>query len=128
MPTVEQPENNTAEYTHSRSMAPEISDCDGIVVFQPAWDVQHDRTGAMSASSPSSTKIGVLCAIGAATAFSFNDMAIKFLSGDYPLHQIVFVRATIGLILTCVVFAQLEGGLKLRTKNPFLHMLANFWK
>lgn len=77
----------------------------------------------MIASSPSSTKIGVLCAIGAATAFSFNDMAIKFLSGDYPLHQIVFVRATIGLILTCVVFAQLEGGLKLRTKNPFLHML-----
>ncbi len=75
----------------------------------------------MTTSAASSNNLGILCAIGAATAFSFNDMAIKFLSADYPLHQIVFVRATIGLIITLAVFAQLEGGIKLRTKWPWHH-------
>ncbi|MDG1211201.1 MAG: DMT family transporter, partial [Paracoccaceae bacterium] len=75
----------------------------------------------MTTVAASTTNLGILCAIGAATAFSFNDMAIKFLSGDYPLHQIVFVRATIGLIITLAVFAQLEGGIKLRTQWPWHH-------
>ena len=77
----------------------------------------------MTSATASTANFGVLCAIGAATAFSFNDMAIKFLSGDYPLHQIVFVRAAIGLIITLAVFAQLEGGIKLRTSHPFMHAL-----
>jgi len=77
----------------------------------------------MTTIAASPTNIGILCAIGAATAFSLNDMAIKFLSGDYPLHQIVFVRASIGLIITLVVFAQLEGGVKLRTKWPLHHAI-----
>lgn len=75
----------------------------------------------MTTAAASPANLGVLCAIGAATAFSFNDMAIKFLSGEYPLHQIVFVRAIIGLILTMIVFAQLEGGIKLRTNHPWMH-------
>ena len=75
----------------------------------------------MTTSTMSSNNFGILCAIGAATAFSFNDMTIKFLSGDYPLHQIVFVRACIALIITLVVFAQFEGGIKLRTKWPWHH-------
>lgn len=75
----------------------------------------------MTTAAASTNNVGIYCAIGAATAFSLNDMAIKFLSGDYPLHQIVFVRASIALIITLVVFAQLEGGIKLRTKWPLHH-------
>ena len=75
----------------------------------------------MTTTTATATNLGILCAIGAATAFSFNDMTIKFLSGEYPLHQIVFVRAIVGLIVTLVVFAQLEGGIKLRTQWPWHH-------
>ncbi len=59
---------------------------------------------------------GMLC-------ISVNDVAIKFLSGGYPLHQMVFVRSVIGA-LASLVFLQLEGGLRLlRTDRPGLHAL-----
>ena len=77
----------------------------------------------MTSAAASTATLGVVCAIGAATAFSLNDMAIKLLSGDYPLHQIVFVRASIGLVITLAVFAQLEGGIRLRTRFPLFHAL-----
>ncbi|MGB0854640.1 MAG: DMT family transporter [Pikeienuella sp.] len=68
--------------------------------------------------------VGVLCALGASTAFSLNDMGIKFLSGDYPLHQVVLVRASIGLLVTMAIFMPLEGGLRnMRTKRPLTHLL-----
>ena len=54
---------------------------------------------------------------------SLNDVLIKQLSGDYPLHQMVFVRSAIG-IMASLVFVQMEGGMGiLRTKTPFLHLL-----
>ena len=43
----------------------------------------------MSTSSPPLSTLGVLCALAASFAFTLNDVGIKFLSGDYPLHQIV---------------------------------------
>ncbi|WP_299025064.1 DMT family transporter [uncultured Sulfitobacter sp.] len=59
---------------------------------------------------------GVLC-------ISLNDMLIKQLSSGYPLHQIVFFRSLIGLLVT-LVFLQFEGGLPaLRTDRPWLHVL-----
>ena len=68
--------------------------------------------------------VGVLCALGASTAFSLNDMGIKFLSGDYPLHQVVLVRATVALLFTMAIFMPLEGGLKnIRTRRPVVHLL-----
>lgn len=68
--------------------------------------------------------LGVLCALGASTAFSLNDMGIKFLSGDYPLHQVVLIRASVGLLFTMAIFMPLEGGLRnIRTKRPLTHLL-----
>jgi S-adenosylmethionine uptake transporter len=59
---------------------------------------------------------GVLC-------ISLNDMLIKQLSSGYPLHQIVFFRSFIALLIT-FVFLQFEGGLSaLRTERPWLHVL-----
>lgn len=55
-------------------------------------------------------------------AISINDMLIKRLSGDYPLHELVFARSGLALIFT-LIFVQLEGGWRiLKTRHPFLHM------
>jgi S-adenosylmethionine uptake transporter len=52
---------------------------------------------------------------------SVNDMLFKLLSGGYPLHQMVFVRALVG-ICASLVFLRLEGGWRLlRTDRPVLH-------
>ena len=60
--------------------------------------------------------VGVFC-------ISINDMLIKQLSAGYPLHQIVFSRSGIGILLTLLI-VQYEGGFGiLRTKRPGLHAL-----
>ncbi|WP_204112847.1 DMT family transporter [Shimia biformata] len=54
---------------------------------------------------------------------TINDSVIKFLSGDYPLHQMVFFRSGIGLMFT-LVLVQIEGGFQiLRTARPVLHLI-----
>lgn len=54
---------------------------------------------------------------------SVNDMSFKFLSGDYPLHQLVFVRSIIA-ICASFVFLHLEGGWALlKTDRPWLHVV-----
>ncbi len=56
--------------------------------------------------------------------FSLNDVGIKYLSGDYALHQIVLVRATVGLLLTLLVLVPLEGGYHLlKTRYPVTHIV-----
>lgn len=68
--------------------------------------------------------VGVLCVLGAVVAFTTQDVAIKWLSGDYPLHQIVLTRATVGIALTLVLFVPLEGGYgNLKTRRLGLHLL-----
>lgn len=63
-----------------------------------------------------SVLIGVLC-------ISVNDLLIKALSGGYPLHQLIFARSALGLLLTLIV-VQFEGGFAiLRTQRPWLHAL-----
>ena len=67
---------------------------------------------------------GIFCALGASICFSLNDVTVKFLSGGYPLHQIVFLRAFVALILTLALITPFEGGwAALRTKRPLMHML-----
>ena len=62
--------------------------------------------------------------VGAVTAFSAQDMAIKWLSGGYALHQIVFIRALIAITLTLGIFVPLEGGYgNLRSRRLPLHLL-----
>lgn len=54
---------------------------------------------------------------------SFNDMLIKQLSGGYPLHQIVFARSGIGILLSFAL-VHFEGGFHLlKTRQPGLHLL-----
>ena len=52
-----------------------------------------------------------------------NDSLIKALSGDYPLHQMIFIRSAIALGMTLVIL-QFEGGFRaLRTSTPVLHLM-----
>lgn len=68
--------------------------------------------------------LGIFCVVGAGVAFTTNDMAIKWLSGDYPLHQIILVRSTIALLLTLTILVPLEGGYrKLLTRRWRLHLV-----
>lgn len=68
--------------------------------------------------------VGALSAMIAVTCFSINDVAVKFLSGDYALHQVVLLRALIGIALLLGVVVPLSGGLSvLRTKRLGLHLV-----
>jgi S-adenosylmethionine uptake transporter len=60
--------------------------------------------------------LGMLC-------ISANDVLIKRLSGDYPLHEMIFARSAIGLTVSLAIL-QFEGGFRqLRTARPFMHLL-----
>ncbi len=53
---------------------------------------------------------------------SAQDAVIKWLSGDYPLHQIILGRAAIAVALT-LVMVRLEGGWRLlRSRRLGLHL------
>ncbi len=66
---------------------------------------------------------GAVFAVLAATCFSINDALIKSLSDGYPLHQIVFVRALVGIVvLMALVIPLTEGYRALGTRRPLLHL------
>ena len=75
-------------------------------------NITHERPG-----------LGILFIVCGVLFISINDLIVKWLSDDYPLHQIIFTRSAIGLVFS-LVFVQLEGGWRiLRTSAPGLHIL-----
>lgn len=75
-------------------------------------------------SSFSTNAIGISSAIGAAVCFSVNDMGVKFLSGDYPLHEVILLRASIGMVVLLAILVPLQGGMaNLRTRRLPVHVL-----
>ena len=72
----------------------------------------------------SSTKLGALCITIAVVFFSINDVAIKFLSGGYALHQVVLIRSVIGLLVIMFLIAPLTSGWAIaRTQRLRVHIL-----
>ena len=66
--------------------------------------------------------LGIACVVAAVTIFVLQDALIKWLSGDYPLHEIVLVRAVSAVCVTLFVM-RLEGGIHLlRTRRLGLHL------
>jgi len=66
---------------------------------------------------------GIVFVLVGVLAISVNDLLIKFLSGGYPLHQMVFTRSAIAICFS-LVLVQIEGGWHiLRTRTPGLHAL-----
>ena len=67
---------------------------------------------------------GIFLAIGGALVLSVNDLAIKFLSGDYALHQVILLRAFIGMsVLLGVIWYSGTGFRQLLTKRPKDHLI-----
>jgi len=67
---------------------------------------------------------GILCVVGASLVFSVNDVSIKFLSGDYALHQVVLTRAVVGMAVLLLIMLPFQGGLStLRTGKLHLHLI-----
>ena len=76
-----------------------------------------------TSSSTDNPTLGIALIVIGMFAISINDMLIKDLSGGYPLHEIIFARSAIGLVL-CLVIVAFDGGLAvLKTSTPFLHAL-----
>ena len=72
---------------------------------------------------PANANLGIAFIVLGMLCISVNDMVIKQLSGDYPLHQMVFVRSAIGITFSLFIL-QFEGGFpSLRTKQAGLHLL-----
>jgi len=72
--------------------------------------------------------IGALCAVGASAAFTLNDMSVKFLSGDYPLHEVILIRSLVAMAILLLVIVPLSGGYGLlRTRQPGKHALRGFF-
>jgi drug/metabolite transporter (DMT)-like permease len=60
--------------------------------------------------------LGMLC-------ISINDLIVKQFSTNYPLHEIIFIRSTIAMLLT-LFLVKVEGGVKiLKTNKIQLHAL-----
>lgn len=80
----------------------------------------------MSAPAPQNRQqlIGIACVLGAVTIFSVQDLAVKWMSDDYPLHQIVFARGTVAIAVVLALLIPLEGGYRtLASKRIGLHLL-----
>ena len=73
--------------------------------------------------APIASVVGILMAIGAAVVLSVNDLAIKALSGSYALHQVILIRAVIGMVLVLAVIRISGTGFRqLRTRHWRAHL------
>ena len=72
-----------------------------------------------------STPVGALWALVAVLCFSTNDVLVKFLSGGYPLYQLIFFRTVFGIAFIFAVLVPLTGGslTMLKTRRLGLHLL-----
>lgn len=67
---------------------------------------------------------GILFAAGGTVIFSVNDMAVKFLSGGYALHQVILIRAFIAMAFILAFIAVSGTGFRqLVTRRPRTHLL-----
>ena len=53
--------------------------------------------------------------------FSTMDATIKWLGGDYPVHQIMFFRCTLAFVPILILLYRAGGFSALRTRQPVLH-------
>jgi len=71
--------------------------------------------------------LGIICVTLAQVFFTTQGMAIKFISGNYALHQIILIRASVAILFTLLVFVPIDGGYKyLLSKRLGLHLLRGF--
>ncbi len=73
-------------------------------------------------AKPSPLK-GIMFVLGGSLVFSINDLAIKYLSGDYALHQVILTRALVGMVfLFLLIKVSGTGFRQLRTRRWRAHL------
>jgi len=82
----------------------------------------------MKPRSRSTVLTGILLALGGSLVLSVNDLSIKYLSGDYALHQVILTRAFIGLgflflLITVNRARNGQGFGQLLTRRPKDHLI-----
>ena len=71
--------------------------------------------------------LSITCIILAQVFFTTLDMAVKFVSEDYALHQITFIRAVVSMLFTLLILVPIDGGYKyLLSKRIVIHLLRGF--
>lgn len=66
---------------------------------------------------------GIYFQLAGITIFAFQNVIIKWISGDYPVHEIVFVRSLVA-VGPLLLLARFQGGLDaLRTRKPWSHLV-----
>lgn len=74
--------------------------------------------------APNQALAGILFAAGGTLIFSVNDVAIKFLSGGYALHQVILIRAFVAIAFILAFIALSGTGFRqLITRRPRTHLL-----
>lgn len=69
------------------------------------------------------TLSGILLALGGSACLSVNDVAVKFLSGGYALHQVILLRTLIAaMVLAAVILVGRTGFGQLRTRAWGAHL------
>ena len=66
---------------------------------------------------------GMVSIVIAMSLFSVQDVTIKWLSGDYPLHEVIAVRATIAACVLSVLVLIEAGWRGFRTSYPAIHAM-----
>ena len=62
--------------------------------------------------------------MGAMFCFSLNDVSIKYLSSEYPLHQVILIRSSISVLFILLFMFPFSGGLNaIRTKRLGTHIV-----
>ncbi|OGR28717.1 MAG: hypothetical protein A2277_10510 [Desulfobacterales bacterium RIFOXYA12_FULL_46_15] len=80
-----------------------------------------NQTQPFQALNPSLT--GILMIISGGFIFSIQDVIIKYISGSYPVHEIVFFRSLFA-ILPIFFIVRMEGGIHLlRMHNTSYHII-----
>lgn len=74
--------------------------------------------------APNQALAGILFAAGGTLIFSVNDVAIKFLSGGYALHQVILIRAFVAIaFIMLVIHVSKRGWSQVATSRPGAHLL-----
>ena len=77
----------------------------------------------MGQSRPDDNYLGIAAAVAAITALTVQDALIKSISAQYPLHQVILMRASVALLIISVI-VYWEGGIAvLRSQQPVLQAI-----
>ena len=77
----------------------------------------------MTAAAKTRRIHGIASILIGVLGFSGHDVIMKWISGSYPLHEVILVRSLVGILVTLVIL-RFDGGLAaLKSSRPGLHLM-----